>query len=453
MYKAPLYEALAARASENRLRFHMPGHKGMVLDGLPLLDISLDMTELPGTGSLYEGIPPVSEAEELCAKAWGAKQAFFLTGGSSQGVRAAVFAAVKPGGRILCDRNVHTSLHSALVMLDLEAEYIEAEAVPGFGAAGSLDPAEIERKLSENPDISGIFITSPSYYGVIQDIPAIAGTAKAHGVPLIVDEAHGAHLPFLEGYAGAVAQGADLAVCSMHKTLPALGQSALLTAGERFPAQRLRYSCSLFGSASPSYLMMANMDLARAYMEKEGRGRQKEIAGASLEFQASLHERGLDSLGCHTRCDPMRVTVNTASAGFSGYEALEALEKSHGIAPEMADIRNLIFILSVFDSKERLDTLFRALSSLAEKGKRVSPPPLPGLPAPAFAIRPREAALSPERGVPLSESCGKIASRPVSVFPPGIQLIGAGERIKREHIEYLLALGKPGGRIVYIADK
>lgn len=435
------------------MRFHMPGHKGRLDGSLPLLDITLDMTELPGTGSLYDGSLPISGAEDLCAKAWGAENAFFLTGGSSQGVRAAVYAAVKPGGRLICDRNCHTSLNSAIVMLDLTTEYIDSKILPAFEVTGRLDPLEIERRIFENPDVSGIFITSPTYYGVMQDVPAIAKIARAHDVPLIVDEAHGAHLPFLTGCAGAVSQGADLAVCSMHKTLPALGQSALLTAGSRVPAERIRYACSLFGSASPSYLMMANMDLTRAYMETEGRSRQKEIVEASLKFTAALHERGLDSLGRHIICDPMRLTVNTAAVGLSGYDALEILEERFGIAPEMADRSNLVFILSAFDTREQLDKLLHALSSLAEVGRETVIPPLPVLPCPVAVMRPREAALSSERAVKLSDSEGKTASRPVSVFPPGIQIVGAGERMEREHIEFLLMQGQPCDRKIYVVDQ
>jgi lysine decarboxylase len=239
----------------------------------------------------------------------------------------------------------------------------------------------------------------------------------------------------------------------MHKTLPALGQSALLTAGPRVSAERLRYASSLFGSASPSYLMMANMDLARAYMEAEGGESQKEIAEETRTLASGLHERGIDTLGQYITCDPLRVTANLSSLGITGYEAGRILEEEFQVAPEMADRNNLVFILSTFDSKEKLEKLFSALSHLVERRKDAALPSLPVLPRLVPVLRPREASLSPERIIRLSESEGEIASRPISVFPPGIQLIGAGERIGQKHIEFLLEQGQSSEKTIYIVDQ
>ena len=440
MSETPLYDALLKRAEAGFARFHMPGHKGRSIDSLPLLDVSLDLTEIEGTGSLYEGIPPISDAEALCAKAWGAKDAFFLTGGSSQGVRAAVAAGCKPGGTLICDRSAHISLHSALVMLDLRVEYIPTEMVKGFGAAGPISAEGLDRLIERTPDACGIFITSPTYYGVVQDIPAIASIAEKHGLPLIVDEAHGAHFPFCEGFSGAVAAGADLAVCSMHKTLPALGQSALVTSSGRVPGEKIREACRNFGSTSPSYIMMANMDICRAFMYNEGRQRLKQNILRLETLSEKLRAAGFAILSHRLPCDPARLTLSAASVGFSGHEAKTLLEGKR-VVPEMADSANLVFIISPFDSGEDFERLERALLELVAEKR----PPLAvetaDIPLPVFALRPREAALSDERAVRLENCAGLVASRPISLFPPGIQLAGAGETITQEHIALLTAGG------------
>lgn len=448
MSDTPLYDALKKRADHRTVRLHMPGHKGKALDNLPLLDSELDFTELSDTGNLYEGVPPISDAEALFADAYGAAHAFFLTGGASQGVRAAVYTACRPGGSLICDRNCHTSVHAALVMKDIQCEYIETKEVDGFGVTGRIVPEALDAAIRRTPDAGAVFITSPTYYGVLQDITALADVSHRHGLPLIVDEAHGAHLPFLEGYSGAIAHGADIAVASLHKTLPVLGQSALLSASGRFDQSVIRSACALFGSSSPSYLMMANMDLARSYMQREGAGRQSAVAAEIRRLTAVLMERGLDVLGCHIPCDPLRLTVSTASVGLSGRDAYARLERD-GIAAEFADSDNLVFILSVFDEKKDIEKLESALIALTEEQR----PPLAVtqsvIPKAEHARRPREAALSPETALPLSRCAGAVASRPITIFPPGIQLIGAGEKISEEHIAFLTARGENKNRKIY----
>jgi arginine/lysine/ornithine decarboxylase len=263
--RAPLYSALLRLAEQKSLRMHMPGHKGKCpafLDGADLF--ALDMTELDATGNLYEGLPPISDAERLMAGAAGASQCFFLAGGATQGLMAAIAAACPPGSRVLVDRGCHRAVFSSMVHLDLRPEYIFPKHLEPWDIAAPVTPAAVEQALRAAPDVSAVILTSPTYYGVLSDISAIAKLTAAHQIPLLVDEAHGAHLPFLNGYQSAAAQGAPLSVASAHKTLPALTAGAFLYADDTWDARELRRYSALFGTSSPSYLVRASMDLSRA---------------------------------------------------------------------------------------------------------------------------------------------------------------------------------------------
>ncbi|MEG0440969.1 MAG: aminotransferase class V-fold PLP-dependent enzyme, partial [Oscillospiraceae bacterium] len=248
MEKTPLYDALRAFAAQNPTRFHMPGHKGRGEGNL------LDFTELPPTGDLYGGGDVIAEAEALWAAAWKMPHCQFLTGGSTQGLQTAFFAACHPGEEVLLDRASHRAVHNALALLDLHPHYLMRD-----GETPIL-PSDVENFLKTHEKVKTVCITSPTYYGVLSDIPEIAHVVHSHGGVLLVDAAHGAHLPFLGANPFL---GADLVVTSAHKTLPALGQSALIFSSERFTVEALRKAAAITGTSSPSYLIMASLDRAR----------------------------------------------------------------------------------------------------------------------------------------------------------------------------------------------
>ena len=265
MGSTPLYDALRAFAAQRPLRMHMPGHKGKPLPAPELAAIAaIDFTELPPTGDLFSGGGAIGAAEALWAEVFHMDSCLFLTGGSTQGVHAALALACKPGETVLLDRGSHRSAYNALALLDLKPVYLERPWLASEGITGPISPSAVAQALEEYPDAKTLCITSPTYYGMLSDLPALAELMHRRGGVLVVDGAHGAHLPFL---GNDHLSAADLVVTSAHKTLPALGQSALLLAGERFPHAGLRRAASLYGSSSPSYPMMACLDLCRAWME------------------------------------------------------------------------------------------------------------------------------------------------------------------------------------------
>ena len=264
----PLYDTLKDYAAKKAARFHMPGHKGRWLPLPELVPLApLDVTEIPGTGNLYEAGEPFDSAQALWAQVFGFDHCQFLTGGSTMGVLTGLTLFCPPGSRVLLDRGCHRSAFNALALLDLDPVYLPRPWLAEENLVGPFGPEQVEAALKKAPDIKTICITSPTYAGALSDIPAIAQVAHAHGARLLVDGAHGAHLPFLgiEAFAGA-----DGVVVSAHKTLPAMGQSALLFTRGVDP-ELVRRRASLYGSSSPSYPMMASLDAAREWMLGPGR--------------------------------------------------------------------------------------------------------------------------------------------------------------------------------------
>lgn len=222
----PLYDALRGYAAKAPLRFHMPGHKGAFLPCPELAPLArLDVTEIPSTGNLYEDLSPIREAQALWARRMGAEYCQFLTGGSTMGIHTALTLCCPPGSRVLVDRSCHRSTFHALALLDLDPIFLPRPWLAEEGVAGPFSPLDVKKMLDQDPTIKTVCITSPTYCGLLSDIPAIAGVVHAHGGKLVVDGAHGAHLQFLgmDAY-----RGADAVVVSAHKTLPAMGQAALL---------------------------------------------------------------------------------------------------------------------------------------------------------------------------------------------------------------------------------
>ena len=377
MSHTPLYDALRAFADTGPLRFHMPGHHGKPLPAPELSRLSeLDFTELPPTGDLFSPGGPIEAAEKLWAAAFGMSACLFLTGGSTQGLHTALTLACSVGGGVLVDRGCHRSVYHSMALLDLQPVYLPRPWLTEEGVTGPISPQLVDNELKNHPDIKTVCITSPTYYGVLSDIFAIAQVVHAHGGTLVVDGAHGAHLPFLglEAYGGA-----DLVVCSAHKTLPAPGQTALLFSSGTYSLDDLRRAGSIYGSSSPSYPMMAALDLCRAALEDGGAAAYGAVAEEVAALRAELPAlRPRPDLAL----DPCRLVLSVRD-GFGVKGALEG----QGVYPEMADVGHVVFIATCADGAAEFARLRAALEGL-------SLPPVPtrscpGLPGiPPLVVRP-----------------------------------------------------------------
>ena len=418
----PLYDALRAFAAQNPLRMHMPGHKGI---SLPLSELSgyaaLDFTELSPTGDLFAGDGPIRAAEDLWADCFHMSHGLFLTGGSTQGVLAALTLACPVGSSVLLDRNSHRSAYHGMALLDLHPVYLHT---PYQGdLSGPIDPVQVDQTLRDHPEIQTVFLTSPTYYGILSDLPALAQVVHRHGGLLVVDAAHGAHLPFLGNWDHTAA---DLIVFSAHKTLPAPGQSALLLSGTAFSHRQLRRAAALYGSSSPSYPMMAALDCCRDWMEREGIAAYRETAQQVGQLRSACPALTGAPL------DPCRLVI--LGDGFALRDGLE----QRGVFPELADRGHVVFICTCADRPEHFARLRNTLRTLSPwtQPQPVGPPPVPEI-----VLSPRQAQFSAVQDIPLSQAVGQIAACQIAPYPPGVPVIAPGERITKKTIAYLSQIG------------
>ena len=427
MENTPLYTALRNFAAKTPLRMHMPGHKGKPLPNFPLEELAaLDFTELPPTGNLFDGGGAIGEAEALWAEAFHMDSCLFLTGGSTQGVLAALTLACKPGDTVLLDRGSHRSAYNALALLDLKPVYLERPWLEDAGVTGPISPERVEEMLKAHPGSKAFCLTSPTYYGVLSDLPALAEVVHSHGAILVVDGAHGAHLPFLGDYGQ---RAADLLVVSAHKTLPAPGQTALLLSNGAFSHAELRRAASLYGSSSPSYAMMAALDLCRAHILEHGAAAYHQTA----EQVARLRRRFPALTPQSALLDPTRLTLLSPD----GYRAQRALEEQN-VWPEMADGGHVVLIPTCADGPADFARLETALEQI-QLGPCPGYPPPP--PPPEMALSPRQALFAPRRALPLEQAAGHISAGQVAPYPPGVPVIAPGEVVDKKSIAYLKQIG------------
>ncbi len=450
----PLYNVLKNRADEGAARFHMPGHKGKAILGEDFRGAcAIDFTELYGTGNLYDGVYPIADAEELCAKAWGVKEAFFLTGGASMGIMTMLSLVKRRTKKVLIDRGSHRSVYNGVALCNLENEYIYPDLIEPYGVSAPHSAERIDEILKNDSEIGAALITCPTYYGICSDTKAIAEVCHRNNAFLLVDEAHGAHFPFTEGKKCAVALGADLATSSAHKTLPALGQAALLLSNGAFSPEEIRRAMAVFGTSSPSYQIMASIDLARDFMENEGRGICASHAETLIKIRSEVNSRGVFKALYTDNYDPLRLCVMTSCAGISGYKAAQILEDEFKIVCEMADERQILFIITAADTEEELCALNKSLKELEKHA--ANPIESAALPSSRSEIKLKlcEALCVETEQIAMRNSKGRIAANNICPYPPGIPVIAAGEVIDEDSLEYLYHNGfSPDDYIFVIKD-
>lgn len=425
---APLYDALRELADTRPLRLDMPGHHGNPLPEDFPWPSAIDFTENGTTGDLFGSEPDaIQAAERLWAEQFGFDSCLFLTGGSTQGIHTGLALLAGAGGAAAIDRGSHRAVYHALALLDLSPAFLPRPWLEQEGVTGPIAPETVEKTLEAHRSIKTVCITSPTYYGVLSDIPAIARVCHAHGARLMVDGAHGAHLPFL-GYEGY--RAADMVVMSAHKTIPAPGQAALLFANG-FPLSELQRWGSVYGSSSPSYVFMAALDVVRDYMEGEGAARYQDAArhvGELRDRWPALRER--DGL----TLEPARLVL-TSPNGFALADALRA----KGAYPEMADAGHVVCIMTCADGPGQFARLERALADVALTGPCA---PIPAPPeVPEAVLTPRQALFAPRRTVSLTDCAGHIAASQIAPYPPGVPVIAPGERVGKKHLAYLREIG------------
>ncbi|MBQ8005733.1 MAG: amino acid decarboxylase [Clostridia bacterium] len=414
------------------LRLHMPGHKGKNILGAE----SSDITEIKGADSLYEAEGIIAESEQNASKLFGCPT-YYSTEGSSHCIRAMLYLAMinaKSQGarpRIAAARNVHKTFLGAAAMLDLDVSFMFSEESESY-LSFSISAEAVERFLSQSKEkITAVYITAPDYLGSMISVGEIAHICHRYDVLLLVDNAHGAYLRFLKSSLHPIDHGADICCSSAHKTLPVLTGGAYLHISNRLndvSAAEVKNALSLFGSTSPSYLILQSLDAANKYIA-EGYGHQLESFCKMLALcKEKLSQRGYVFFGE----EPLKLTVCTKKYGYTGYE-LESILHEKGIACEFADPDYLVMMFTPQNGEGDITKLTDALLSIPGRQEISEKPPV--LRKADKIMRIREAIFSEKETVEIHQSLGRILASPGVSCPPAVPIIVCGEKINEEAIK------------------
>lgn len=427
----------------------MPGHKRQLTGfGEPW---QLDITEIDGFDNLHHATGILEQLQLQAAELFGSRRSFLLVNGSTCGLLAAVSACVPLGGKLLMSRNCHKAVYHALELRSLRPIYLMPEPCSA-GLMGSLSPDAVAAALDRDPEIAAVLVVSPTYDGVVSDIGTIATLAHEHGIPLIVDEAHGAHLPLSSHFpASALHCGADVVVESLHKTLPAFTQTAILHWNSGLvPEEAVRRFLGIYQTSSPSYLLMASVDCCLKLIAREGAYRFGELRRRLDSFYQQVS--GLSYMECLKpkdtfAWDDSKILLSGRRLGLSGPELSRLLRQDYRLEMEMAAGHYVLALTSLMDTEEGFLRLFQALAQI-EKRFSLNPPPVSAdmiyksdiyrLPKAAMPIA--SALGKPHRAVPLPEAAGEVSHEYLYLYPPGIPLIVPGEYISPGLLSRILEL-------------
>lgn len=492
-----LLERLTEYAGSDAYPFHMPGHKRREIpDGIPggFPDpYGIDITEIDGFDNLHHAEGILKDAMDEAAAIYGADRSWYLVNGSTCGILSAVFAATENGGKLLTARNCHKAVYHAICLNRLEAEYLYPEEITEFGINGGIRAEDVRKALEKDAmrcagnsgDVRGkitkiqaVLITSPTYEGVVSDIRAIADAAHEYGIPLIVDEAHGAHLEYADQChsfpKSALEYGADIVIQSLHKTLPCFTQTAILhVKGKLVDQDRVSRYLSMFQTSSPSYLFMAGTERCIRYMDGDGRNGMVRYEKRLEHFMERME--GLQVLEVLDReiCgkyrtvagwDPSKIVVSTMRAeDFHGEELAETLRRKYHLEMEMTAPEYVIAMTSLMDTEEGFERLGTALleidgalrrrtepeqqkekGELKEKERCETPEGLESKLSHPIRMLICEAMDADTERTALQDTVGKVSAEFVYLYPPGIPIIAPGEVFTDAIVEKIVAYKAAG---------
>ncbi len=484
-----LYEKLHIYGESDYYPYHMPGHKRNQLGRLSKELLNADITEIEGFDNLHQAEGILRELQGKAAALYGAEETFYLVNGSTCGILSAVSAALPEGGHLLMARDSHRSVYHAAYLRGLRTSYLYAEPVKGFSFHEALTPEQVEEALERERDIGAVLIVSPTYEGRIAEVGVISEIVHKKGIPLIVDEAHGAHLGFAKGFArSSCTQGADLVVQSVHKTLPAMTQTALLHVnGKLIDRDRLRRFLHIYQSSSPSYVLMASIGDAMEIVEKQG----AERFGCFRERYRALVERLQNCR--HFKFVPWRdvkqgrqdigkLVIASKEDGVSGQWIYDELLEHYHLQCEMAAGNYCLAMFTLADGPEAYRRMGDALSEMDGRiARRMIKEPISiasggcqqdkayqesvacrrtgaaeemwcrVLPGADGYVPLKKAWDMPWEMTRLSDAVNRPVGEFIQLYPPGIPLLVPGEILTRELYEQIQEMAEQGLNIQGIA--
>ncbi len=468
--KTPLLNALRKSARKSHAAFYAPGHKqgkGVSDDIKDLIGSAVfaaDLPELPELDNLFAPEGAIKEAQKLAAKTFGAEKTWFLVNGSTCGIMASILATCGAGDKIILPRNIHQSAIAGLVLSGAIPIFINPEYDARAGLAFNVASEAVQQALKTHPDTKAVMMLHPTYQGVCTDLKAIAEITHQYNIPLLVDEAHGAHFAFDDDLPpSAMSIGADLSVQSTHKVLSAMTQASMLhIQGKRICDRQISKALQLVQSTSPSYLLLASLDAARQQMATKGKELMSRTIALACEARNQLAKipnlsvfKPNISPGCQ-HFDCTRLTLNVSQLGITGFEADEILHQQLGVTCELPLLHHLTFIISLGNTPEDIQKLIQGCTTLAKitissQPLAISPQPLTINPQPS-AISPRDAYFLPTNTIPFWQASDRLSGELICPYPPGIPVLMPGEKITPQTIDYLQQVLAAGGTVTGCND-
>ncbi|KAL3155894.1 hypothetical protein ABBQ32_012894 [Trebouxia sp. C0010 RCD-2024] len=472
----------AQRARRSEASFHVPGHKrgAVALESARQVigdtAFAHDLTELPGLDYLAFPKEVIKKSQKLASTAFQAKQTWFLVNGTTVGIHAAVMASCRPGDCLLLARNCHQSAFAAAVFAGCDTVYVQPECDAQLGIAHGVCPEALQQALeaavAAGKQVKAVLVVSPTYFGAISDVQGLAQVCHRFDASLIVDEAHGSHLVFDPAFPqSALSCGADCVIQSSHKTLSALTQAAMLhVQGTRMDAARISQALQLLQSSSPSYLLMASLDGARAHAQQQGVWEEPLRAGraisSALQELPGLEVLSQDHVGIDAvvAVDPLRVTVGTQRLGLTGNDVSQKLEKEFAVVAELATQQVVVFALGIgtkMEHAEQLIAAFKALCRQYEGQPGDSTAKLqqaascmsrfaPSVIHPQLSLR--DAFFASTTRVAAAEAVGRVSAELLCPYPPGVPLAIPGEVLQQDTIQELQQVVASGGTVTGASD-
>jgi arginine/lysine/ornithine decarboxylase len=476
LFMAPIFEALINHANSDPVGFHVPGHHGGQALKQDLWDeqmsdnplayfekiMQMDVTELSSTDDLHHPEASIMEAQQLAAATFGAEETYFLVGGSTSGNIALLLTVCEPDDIIIVQRNVHKSIINGLKLAGARAVFLTPQIEPQTGLSTVPTVQQVEEALAAYPEAKAVFLSNPNYYGMGVKLKPYIDIVHSYNKPIMIDEAHGAHYGLHASFPqSAVSEGADAVVQSAHKTLPTLTMGALLhVQGIRIARDTLRQSLAMIQSSSPSFPILASIDISRAMIDSLGDRLFEQSLRSAAAFREWLQQKGTaicemkidGNKGDTLRLDPLRVVLHDRTGTRSGYELQKRLE-SYGCFAEMADPRYAVLVFGIQTTLRDTQRLQKAIKAISdehlEQGANSKSIPYINEDLPLSNTEPVSFARARFKNktslrIQLSAAEHHISAEMVTPYPPGIAILYPGERITASmivHIQHLSAMG------------
>ena len=459
---APIQEALERMKRARLVPFDVPGHKRgrgnpelAAFLGSACLDV--DVNSMKMLDNLCHPVSVIRDAERLAAEAFRAAHAFFMVSGTTGSVQAMVLSAVGRGDKIIMPRNVHRSAINALILCGAIPIYVNPGIDDILGIALGMRVEDVTAAIARHPDAKAVFVNNPTYYGICSDLRAITELAHAHGMKVLVDEAHGTHLYFSDRLpVAAMDAGADMAAISMHKSGGSLTQSSLLLCSDSMPLGYVHQIINITQTTSASYLLLASLDISRRNLALRGR----EVIDKIIDLVAYARDE-INAIGDYYAYgrelidgaavfdfDTTKLSIFTRPTGLAGIEVYDILRDDYDIQTEFGDIANLLAYVSVGDRPKDIERLVAALAEI-RRNYRKDPSKTLKMEYidPIVVCGPQDAFYAEKESLPIAKSCGRICSEFVMCYPPGIPILAPGEQITEEILTYIRYAKKKGCQI------